>query len=124
MSATDNSTEGAQQPMSTRFISSSFITLFVALVVLAAGAGGRSTDAKLASNGALSGGLWGMQISSPAIGNDNILPVKYTQDGQNISPPLQWSNGPSGTREFVLMVEDPDAPGDTPYLHWFVYRMP
>ena len=85
---------------------------------------GCSSDSKLATNSDLSGGLWSISVSSPAFNNMGMIPVKYTQDGENVSPPLAWSKGPGGTKEFVLVIEDPDAPGDFPYLHWFVYRIP
>jgi Raf kinase inhibitor-like YbhB/YbcL family protein len=104
--------------MLTRSISLGFLTLF------ALGLVGCSSESKLASNSDLSGGLWTIAITSPAFEQEGMIPEKYTQYGQNISPPLQWGKGPSGVKEWVLIVQDPDAPGDEPYLHWFVYRIP
>jgi len=51
------------------------------------------------------------------------MPVKYTCDGDNVSPPLTWAEPPNGTRTFALIVEDPDAPSQV-FTHWLVYDMP
>jgi len=53
-----------------------------------------------------------------------MIPKEFTADGQDISPPLKWSLGPEQTQSFVLFVEDPDAPGKEPFVHWIVYGMP
>ena len=51
------------------------------------------------------------------------IPSKFTCSGSNVSPELSWSNGPSGTQSFVLIMSDPDAPsGD--FTHWLVYDIP
>lgn len=51
------------------------------------------------------------------------IPRQYTRLGQNVSPPLQWSDPPDGTRSYALVVEDPDAPNGT-FRHWAIYDMP
>jgi len=53
---------------------------------------------------------------------DERMPLKYTGDGDNMSPPLAWSAPPAGTQELALICEDPDAP-DGVYTHWLVYGM-
>jgi hypothetical protein len=62
-------------------------------------------------------------LTSPASSNDLAIPAKYTCDGENLSPPLQWSGAPNETRGFVLIVEDPDAPSGM-FRHWAVYDLP
>jgi Raf kinase inhibitor-like YbhB/YbcL family protein len=62
-------------------------------------------------------------LSSPAFEMGEPTPVKYTCDGDNISPPLTWNNPPENTRSFVLVVDDPDAPGGT-WTHWLLYNIP
>jgi hypothetical protein len=62
-------------------------------------------------------------ISSPAFGDGGGIPVQYTADGQNDSPPLEWGDPPEGTRSFALIVDDPDAPRGT-FTHWLVWNVP
>ncbi len=51
------------------------------------------------------------------------IPTKYTCDGADVSPPLQWSGAPTGTRSFALICDDPDAPMGT-WVHWVLYGLP
>jgi Raf kinase inhibitor-like YbhB/YbcL family protein len=62
-------------------------------------------------------------LSSPAFSNRQTIPAKYTCDGENLSPPLQWSGAPVETPSFVLIIEDPDAPTGV-FRHWAVYNLP
>ena len=61
-------------------------------------------------------------ISSPAFEHQAAIPTRYTRDGDNVSPPLEWHDAPPQTRSFALIVEDPDAPSGT-FRHWVVYNM-
>jgi Raf kinase inhibitor-like YbhB/YbcL family protein len=61
-------------------------------------------------------------VTSSAFKLGQPLPVDYTADGKNISPPLSWSGLPPGTRELAMIHEDPTAP--TPFVHWVVYKIP
>jgi hypothetical protein len=61
-------------------------------------------------------------VTSPAFQNDAPIPVKYTVDGQGISPPLAWTGVPKEAKELVLVVSDPDAPGGI-YFHWTLYGL-
>ena len=64
-----------------------------------------------------------LAISSTAFSNGGMIPSRYTCDGANISPPLQWSGLPAGTKTVALIVDDPDAPAKT-WVHWVVYDLP
>lgn len=59
-------------------------------------------------------------LESPAFRDGERIPEKYARDGDNVSPPLAWKDAPTGTRSFLLVVEDPDAPSGT-FRHWGVY---
>ena len=63
-------------------------------------------------------------LSSDAFKEGGEIPKKYTGEGQDISPPLQWSGVPAEARELVLIADDPDAPGDVPFVHWVLYNFP
>ena len=52
-----------------------------------------------------------------------LIPKKYTCVGQDVSPPLQWTNPPQGTRSFALIADDPDAPVGT-WVHWVLFNIP
>ena len=67
-------------------------------------------------------------ISSPAFAPNDPIPAKYTCEGADSSPPLEWSGAPDGTRSLALIVDDPDAPDPAKpqrvYVHWLVYDIP
>lgn len=62
-----------------------------------------------------------IELTSPAFGEMQEIPVAYTGDGEDKSPPLEWSHVPDGTMEFALICEDPDAPSRKPWGHWVLY---
>ncbi len=64
------------------------------------------------------------QLWSPAFEDGGTIPVKYTCDGENLSPPLRWKGLPEGARYVVLIVDDPDAPTHDPFVHWVAYHIP
>jgi len=64
-----------------------------------------------------------MRVESPAFRSEDTIPVKYTCDGDDVSPPLRWLEVPAGVKSFVLIMEDPDAPGGT-FTHWVLYNIP
>ena len=60
------------------------------------------------------------KLRSPAIAPGGPIPAKYTCDGANVSPPLRWTDPPSNTKGFVVMVDDHDVSGGTA-VHWLLY---
>jgi len=69
------------------------------------------------------GMVMSIRLSSSAFDNGEPIPAKYSRDGDNMSPPLQWSDPPDGTQSLALIVDDPDAPHGT-WIHWVVFNLP
>lgn len=65
----------------------------------------------------------GFSLRSSAFENGAEIPVKYTCDGDDVSPRLEWSAAPEQTRSFALVVDDPDAP-DGNFTHCMLYDLP
>ncbi|PRY12277.1 PBP family phospholipid-binding protein [Pontibacter ummariensis] len=63
-----------------------------------------------------------MKIKSPVFQDGERVPVKYTCEGPNVSPPLTFEDVPQEAKSLVLMVEDPDAPAK-PWVHWLVFNI-
>ncbi|HWE91071.1 MAG TPA: YbhB/YbcL family Raf kinase inhibitor-like protein [Pseudonocardiaceae bacterium] len=64
-----------------------------------------------------------IELRSPAFGNGDPIPERYTKDGGNDVPPLEWSEVPHGTAELALICDDPDAPGGS-FVHWVLTGIP
>jgi len=64
-----------------------------------------------------------LTLSGSAFGHDEPIPLRYSGDGEDISPPLSWSGVPEGTAELALICDDPDAPTPQPWVHWVIYGM-
>lgn len=60
------------------------------------------------------------RLTSTAFEHDDDLPIRFTQDGEDISPPLAWDGVPEGTKELVLVCEDPDSEQGV-VTHWLAY---
>jgi Raf kinase inhibitor-like YbhB/YbcL family protein len=63
-------------------------------------------------------------LHSDAFLDGRPIPRQYTEDGEDLSPPLSWSSPSDGTRELALIVDDPDAPRAEPWVHWVMYKIP
>ena len=64
-----------------------------------------------------------LKVSSPAFGDNEFIPQKYTCDGENVSPPLNIEHIPGETKCFAIVMEDPDAPIGI-WVHWVVWNIP
>ena len=64
-----------------------------------------------------------ISVTSTAFEAGKPIPKKYTGEGEDLSPPLAWSNVPKGTKELALICDDPDAPMGT-WVHWVLYKIP
>jgi hypothetical protein len=70
-----------------------------------------------------------IELSSTAFEPGGPIPAKYTEDGEDVSPPLSWSGVPEGAQELALICDDPDAPSPqrpaaNPWVHWVLYKIP
>jgi len=61
-------------------------------------------------------------LTSPAFKPDDRIPAKYTGEGADVSPPLEWSDPPAGAKSFALICDDPDAPMGT-WDHWLLWNL-
>ena len=64
-----------------------------------------------------------MELKSAAFIQGTLIPTAYTCDGKDVSPPLEWSGIPEGSRSIALICDDPDAPAGT-WVHWVYYDIP
>jgi len=62
-------------------------------------------------------------VSSPSVQARAAIPAHYTAYGDGASPALQWTRV-DGARAYALLVEDPDAKGPQPFVHWLAWNIP
>jgi Raf kinase inhibitor-like YbhB/YbcL family protein len=80
-----------------------------AFVLLSAcGGGGAGTTSPVTASGSI-------RVASPAFASGGTIPVRFTCDGRDVSPPMRWTA--RGSSMTALMMTDPDAPGGT-FVHW------
>lgn len=69
-----------------------------------------------------------LSLRSEAFGHEGEIPTRYTCEGDDVSPPLEWSGVPDGTKSLALIVDDPDAPDPKApkmtWVHWILYDIP
>lgn len=94
----------------------------IAVLLISCSVGGLSGSDRPSSSPASVGGIT-MKLESSAFSANGLIPSEYTCDGKNISPPLTWTEVPTGTQSLALIVDDPDAPRGT-FVHWVVYNLP
>ena len=64
-----------------------------------------------------------MNVQSSVFQQNEMIPLKHTCDGINVSPPLEWSGFPLETKSFALICDDPDAPSGT-WVYWVLFNIP
>jgi phosphatidylethanolamine-binding protein (PEBP) family uncharacterized protein len=67
-----------------------------------------------------------IELTSPAFRDGDTIPAEHCGPliGDNISPALEWSTLPEGTRQLLLVFEDLDVPRRAPGLHTIVTFAP
>jgi Raf kinase inhibitor-like YbhB/YbcL family protein len=63
-----------------------------------------------------------MRLTSPAFAEGQNIPGKYTCEGANLSPPLEFHDIPGEAKSLALVLEDPDAPHGT-FIHWTIWNL-
>ncbi len=63
-----------------------------------------------------------MKIISSAFGSNSTIPSKYTCEGENVNPPLEFADVPKNAKSLVLIMDDPDAPMGT-FVHWVLFNI-
>ncbi len=64
-----------------------------------------------------------LSVSSTAFKEGEIIPAKYTCEGRDISPHLDWNGVPEETKSLALIMDDPDAPSGI-FTHWVIFNLP
>lgn len=68
-----------------------------------------------------------MVLTTSAWADGTVIPAKYTQAGDQVSPALNWTNTPPATVSLVLHMYDADATptkGTDTQVHWLMWNMP
>jgi len=63
------------------------------------------------------------RVTAAPFASHASIPHEYTCEGANVSPALEWADVPDGTAKIALIVDDPDAPGET-FTHWVLFNLP
>jgi Raf kinase inhibitor-like YbhB/YbcL family protein len=64
-----------------------------------------------------------IEVTSTIFKDGDDIPARYTCDGKNLSPPLNWTGVPQTAQSLALLMDDPDAPSGT-YTHWILFNIP
>ncbi|MFZ0033748.1 MAG: YbhB/YbcL family Raf kinase inhibitor-like protein [Sedimentisphaerales bacterium] len=94
------------------------VLLIVPILLLCYCKGSEQSDSKAAG-----GEKMEIKVTSSAFAEGGLIPAKYTCDGSDISPPLQWEDVPKETKSIALISDDPDAPMGT-WVHWVIFGLP
>jgi len=66
-----------------------------------------------------------LTVTSATLKANETIPKDHTADGKNVSPALMWSGAPASTKQFAMIMDDPDAQfGGQNFVHWLVYKIP
>ena len=64
-----------------------------------------------------------LELLSDAVDAGGAIDLRHSAYGDNLSPPLRWTPVP-GAGAYAILVEDPDAPRETPFVHWLIWNIP
>jgi Raf kinase inhibitor-like YbhB/YbcL family protein len=99
-------------------------TLAAAVPGLVAGCSSGGSDGGATTTGPTTvSPVEGFRLSSPAFEGGDAIPVPYTADGEDLSPPLEITGVPEAASTLALVVDDPDAPPEV-FVHWALWDLP
>jgi Raf kinase inhibitor-like YbhB/YbcL family protein len=99
----------------------------LALSLLAAAChaeGAAAADPALAIDRAETAARARLEVASPSFPANGAIPLLYSSYGDNVSPAVAWRGVPAGAKSLALMVEDPDAVSQKPFVHWVAWNLP
>jgi len=64
-----------------------------------------------------------VRMGSDAVGANGAIDLRHSAYGEGLSPPLRWTPV-AGAGAYAIIVEDPDAPQATPFVHWLIWNIP
>ncbi len=94
----------------------------LALAVFVAGCGLAGAKASSLAGAAFPNAA-ALAVTCPALGAGGAIPARYSAKGANFSPPIGWSAA-AGAAAYAVIVQDPDAPAPTPFVHWLIWNIP
>ena len=105
------------------------IVTFAALMTLAGCATTSATDLHATGDDPLTQLPLTLEVTSTTVEAEGAMPEETVFDGfgctgENVSPQLSWSPGPAGTRSYLVMLYDPDAPTGVGFHHWWLANLP
>jgi len=109
--------------MTLREIAHSVCAFFFILLLTGCQSGGQTTTAQKSSSDKSGDSNMTFSLQSSSFSNGSPIPKKFTCEGSDTSPALQWGDLPANTQSLALIADDPDAPAGT-WTHWVVYDLP
>lgn len=98
------------------------LILGIIVIILAGGAFLFAKRAEKEPVVTIGGNVAKIEFISPAFSDQQNIPVKYTCNGEGMTPPLAWDKIPQTTKSVVVTVRDPDVPV-VPFTHWLIYNI-
>ena len=96
--------------------------VFHAALLVSVAGGGAPASAKATVDGQTPAAI---TVTSATLKANETIPKDHTADGRNVSPAISWSGAPAATKQFALIMDDPDAQfGGGNFVHWVVYKIP
>jgi Raf kinase inhibitor-like YbhB/YbcL family protein len=102
---------------------------FLSIVALSCSCSSRQSDSKGSltpepiSGAAPTSSISALLLTSSVFASGDLIPRKYSCDGDDVSPPLAWEDVPQNAASLALIVDDPDAPAGT-WVHWVLFNIP